>query len=146
MRSDFRGSWVAGLLSGWGRRALAFRPSYPATEPPSYLAERGLSLVEATIILGVMSMLTAVLAPSVRVYVQSAQQATAKKDVETLGSALSRMLTDTGQLWVVRDGNGAGVTDPPSNAVNNRVELLISEGKTPAVHTPRSVAGTETVD
>ena len=101
-------------------------------------SQRGLSLVEATVILGVVSMLTAVLAPSVRSYVQTAQQAAAKKDVEAIGGALARMLTDVGELWVSRDGNGASATAPPSHASANRVDLLVSDGKVPAKYIARS--------
>ena len=101
-------------------------------------SERGLSLVEATIILSVISVLSAILAPSVRTYVQGAQQATAKKDVEALGAALSRMLVDVGEAWVLRDGNGTAATDAPSHATTNRVDLLVSEGKIPSVYTARS--------
>jgi type II secretory pathway pseudopilin PulG len=113
-------------LSALGFRLWAFR------------TEGGLSLVEATVILGVVSMLTAVLAPSVRSYVQTAQQAAAKKDVEVIGSALARMLTDVGELWVSRDGNGASATAPPSHAAGNRVDLLVSDGRVPAKYLARS--------
>jgi type II secretory pathway pseudopilin PulG len=103
-------------------------------------SEQGLSLVEATIILAVASVLSAVLAPSVRSYVQTAQQAAAKKDVETIGTALSRMLTDVGETFVVRNAtpmstNQALAHGTPSHdsvTVNNRVDLLVSDGKVPA--------------
>jgi type II secretory pathway pseudopilin PulG len=100
-----------------------------------------MSLIEATVILGVMSMLTAVLAPAVRNYIQSGQQAAAKQDVEEIGSALAKMLVDVGEAWVARDGNGSGVTDPPSHASGNRVDLLVSDGRIPAVNTTRSSGG-----
>ena len=101
-------------------------------------SDRGVSLVEATLILGVMAMLSAVMAPSIRGYVQTAQQAAARRDVEELGAALVRMLTDTGELWVSRDGNGASATDPLSHGAANRVDLLVSDGKTPALYVTRS--------
>jgi len=101
-------------------------------------SERGVSLVEATVILGVMMMLSAVLAPSVRGYVQTAQQSAAKRDVEEIGAALSRLLADLGELWVSRDGNGASATAPPSHAAANRVDLLVSDGKVPAKYVARS--------
>lgn len=109
-------------------------------------SERGLSLVEATVILAVISMLSAVLAPSVRNYVESARQSAARAQVEAIGSALSRMLADVGEAWVLRNGSeGAGSTAnthvTPSHATGNRVDLLVSDGTTPAVLTARS-AGT----
>jgi len=101
-------------------------------------SERGVSLVEATVILSVMMMLTAVLTPSVRGYVQSAQQASAKKDVEAIGAALTRMLADVGESWVLRDGNGATAPAAPSHDSSNRVDMLVSDGKIPAKYVARS--------
>jgi len=86
------------------------------------------------VILGVMSMLTAVMAPAVRTYVQGAQQAAAKRDVEAIGSALGKMLVDIGEAWLSRDGNGSASTDPPSHAAANRVDLLVSDGNIPALY------------
>jgi type II secretory pathway pseudopilin PulG len=110
---------------------------------PGRAAETGLSLVEATVILGVVSMLTAVLAPSVRSYVGTAQQAAAKRDVEVIGSALSRLLADLGEAWVLRDGTqGTGSTATnhitPLHTSGNRVDLLVTDGLIPAVNTARS--------
>ena len=96
--------------------------------------QEGLSLIEATVILGVMSMLTAVVAPAVRTYVQTAQQAAAKRDVEAIGTALGRLLVDIGEAWLHRDGNGSAATDPPSHAAANRVDLLVSDGRIPALY------------
>jgi type II secretory pathway pseudopilin PulG len=101
-------------------------------------SERGVSLVEATVVLGVVAMLTAVLAPGVRGYVQTAQQSAARRDVEEIGAALVRMLADTGDLWVLRDGNGAAATDAPSHAASNRVDLLVSDGRVPGKYVARS--------
>jgi type II secretory pathway pseudopilin PulG len=106
-------------------------------------SEGGMSLIEATVVLGVVSMLTAVLAPSVRNYVQGAQQVRAKKDVEMIGAAIAQMLTDTGELWVLRNGTqGTGSVATthvtPLHSAGNRVDLLVSEGRTPTVQTARS--------
>ena len=107
-----------------------------------------MSLVEATVILGVVSMLTAVLAPSVRTYVNNAQTTAAKEDVEAIGSALGRFLTDVGEGWVLRDGrrdqgNGSSTNHfTPVHTSANRVDLLVSDGNAPAVQTVRSASGT----
>jgi type II secretory pathway pseudopilin PulG len=111
----------------------------------SYRSARGVSLIEATVMLAVVSILTAMLAPSVRAYVQNAQQVAAKKDVEAIGGALAAMLVDVGELWVTRDGNGTAATDSPSHdtvTVNNRVDMLVTAGKVPAKQTARSGGGT----
>jgi type II secretory pathway pseudopilin PulG len=103
----------------------------------------GISLVEASIILSVIAILTAALAPAINGYVNDAQHASARRDVEVIGSALSRMLSDVGESWVLRDGNGAAATNPPSRAVGNRVDLLVSSGATPTVGTARVSAGVD---
>lgn len=98
-------------------------------------AEAGMSLIEATVVLAVAAMLSAVMAPAVRNYVQSAQQSAAKKDVEAIGAALEQFLVDTGEAWFVQDGNGATATDAPART--DPVELMVTAGKTPAVLTAR---------
>ncbi len=105
-------------------------------------SERGVSLIEATIVLAVASVLAAIMAPAVRNYVQTAQEVAAKKDVEAIGAALSSLLVDLGEAWLLVDGNGAAATNPPSHATANKVDLLVSDGKTPAKQTARG-AGTD---
>lgn len=95
--------------------------------------ETGLSLVEVTIVLGVLSLLTAVLAPSVRDYIDDSRQARARKDVEVLSIAMHRMLGDIGETFFLRDGNGTSPTLPPSRTTANRVHLLVGTGNTPAI-------------
>ena len=51
------------------------------------------------------------LAPAINGYVSDAQHASARKDVEAIGSALSRLLTDVGEAWILRDGNGAAAAN-----------------------------------
>lgn len=106
-------------------------------------SERGVSLIEASIILSVFAMLTAVLAPSIGGYISDAQHAAAKKDIEVIASAVTRMLTDTGEAWVLRDGNGGALTAPPSHAAANRVDLLVGSGAVPTVSVARSTAGAD---
>lgn len=106
-------------------------------------AAEGMSIVETTIILTVLSALTAILAPSIGGYINEARQTAAKKDVEVIGSALTRMLADVGEAWILRDGNGAAATNPPSHAAANRVDLLVGAGNAPAVGVVRSGAGTD---
>ncbi len=96
-------------------------------------SEAGMSLLEATIVLMVMSILAAIVAPPVASYVQSTQQAAAARDVENLGAALARMLDDLGESAVLRDGNGASAASPPSRAPANRVDMLVTQGEAPIV-------------
>jgi type II secretory pathway pseudopilin PulG len=102
--------------------------------------DAGLSLVEATVVLAVASVLTAVLAPAVRNFVQTSQQSAAKKDVEAIGAALHQMLADVGEAWFLQDGNGASATAAPLHST--KVDLLVSEGRIPGKYTARA-SGTD---
>jgi len=87
-------------------------------------SERGMSMVEATIILMVLAILTAVLAPSVGDYVNDARQTKAKEDVEALGTGIMRMLRDVGKPFPL-------VADGTDYTAANRVDLLVTEGTAP---------------
>lgn len=102
-----------------------------------------MSLVEATIILMVMALLTAIIAPPVAGYVRDAQEAAAKKDVEAIASAVAQMLVDTGESWFLQDGNGAAATNSPSRAAASRVDMLVSNGTTPPLSATARSAGTD---
>ena len=98
--------------------------------------DAGLSLLEATIVLLVLSTLTAVLAPTIGDYVQDARDVKVKADIELVGAAVTRMLADTGETAFAMDGNAtAGVfsTNPPSHLPANRVNMLVSDGSIPTI-------------
>jgi type II secretory pathway pseudopilin PulG len=101
------------------------------------------SLVEASIVLSVFAILTAMLAPAIGGYINDAQHAAAKKDIEVIGTAVTRMLGDVGEAWVLRDGNGGAMTAPPSHAAGNRVDLLVGSGAVPTVSVARATAGAD---
>jgi hypothetical protein len=86
---------------------------------PTY-GEEGLSLVEATIILMTLLMLTAVLSPSIGDYVEEARNTKAKDDVETIGTAIVRLQRDVGSCIKIVAAN------PCTEA--NRVDILRSTG------------------
>jgi type II secretory pathway pseudopilin PulG len=91
-------------------------------------SESGMSLVEATIILMVLAILTATIAPSLADYVEDARQVKAKEDVEAIGTAIKRLVRDTG-LGCLSD------TPSPASASctqANRIDLLTSNGNDPA--------------
>lgn len=83
--------------------------------------ERGMSLVEATIILMVLMLLTGVLAPSINDYVNDAKHLKSKEDCEAIGQAVARMARDLGPCfkWNGRD----------RCTKQNRVDILFSDGK-----------------
>ena len=80
----------------------------------------GMSLVEATIILLVLMLLTAVLAPSIFDYVHDAQTVKVKEDCEAIGVSVARMVRDVGPC--IR------FFGPGPCTVQNRIEVLFSEG------------------
>ena len=96
-------------------------------------SEKGLSLVEATIVLMVLSVIASIMAPPVLEYVRTTEQAAAKHDTAQIGAALARMLDDLGETSILRDGNGSSATAPPSHASANRVDMLVTQGQTPAL-------------
>lgn len=89
--------------------------------------QKGMSLVEATIILMVLSILTSVLAPSIGDYVNDARDTKVKEDLEAIGTGISRLLRDARQACLLRDGSSNSCT------LANRVDLLYSEGSEPTV-------------
>lgn len=95
--------------------------------------QTGMSLVEATIVVAVVSLLSALLAPSIRSYIDDGREARARADVAVLASAMGRMLVDVSETFFLRDGNGAGATDPPSRATSNRVHMLVGSGNIPTI-------------
>ena len=105
-----------------------------------FTSERGMSLIEATIILMVLAILTSVLAPSVGDYVNDARQTKVKEDIEALGTGIVRMLRDTGKPFPqVVVGTGATSYDD-----ENRVDLLVSEGNAPSSTTKGPAANNTT--
>jgi type II secretory pathway pseudopilin PulG len=81
---------------------------------------RGLSLVEVSIILMVLSILTAVIAPSAAAYLETSKHTRAKEDVEAIASAVDQLLRDTGMLCLSLNGTSC------ANSATGRVELLVS--------------------
>jgi type II secretory pathway pseudopilin PulG len=96
-------------------------------------AERGMSLVEATIILMVLATLTAVISPSIADYANDAESVKAREDVEAIGTGVLRLLRDTGSRCL----RLAGTTDCTKA---NRVDLLISAGTDPRADNSATVA------
>ena len=96
---------------------------------------RGLSLVEVTIMLFVLMLLTGVLAPSIMDFVRDAQWVKVKEDCEAIGVSVARLARDVGPCLKF---NGTG---PCTKA--NRVDILYSDGPdvTPADMAGDAVAG-----
>ena len=86
--------------------------------------QRGMSLVEATIILMTLAILTAVIAPAMTDYVEDAKTVKAKEDVEALGISIQRLLQDTGFTGLKFTDGTAALT------LANRVDVLQSQAGT----------------
>ena len=109
-------------------------------------AQRGMTIIEATIVLMVIAMLTAIIAPTAGGYIRDAQQTAAKADVEEIASALTKMLTDTGEAWFVRNGARTGSATnhgAPAHGAAARVDMMVSSGTTPVLAATARPAGTD---
>jgi len=84
--------------------------------------QKGLSLVEVTIMLLVLMLLTSVLAPSIWDFVHDAQWVKVKEDCEAIGISFSRLTRDIGPCL---RGDAAQPCD-----INHRVDVLKSFGNT----------------
>jgi type II secretory pathway pseudopilin PulG len=96
--------------------------------------ERGVSLVEATVVMAVFALLAAVLAPSVGGYIDAARQTRAREDVQVIATAMRDFMADNAELQFLIDGTGAvsgGVIGPPGRGDGNRINLLVSDGDIP---------------
>jgi type II secretory pathway pseudopilin PulG len=89
-------------------------------------AQRGLSLVEVTIMLLVLMLLTGVLAPSIFDFVNDAKWVKVKEDCEAIGLSIARLARDVGPC--LKKTPFAGCTE------NNRADLLTSDGPAPTIH------------
>jgi type II secretory pathway pseudopilin PulG len=87
---------------------------------PRVTPERGISLVEATVILMVLAVLTSVLAPSAADYVNDARQVKAAKDVQAIGSAIEQVLRDITLPCLSLSGASCALDN------DGRAELLVS--------------------
>jgi len=89
--------------------------------------EQGMSLVEATIILMTLLLLTAVLAPTIGDYTNDARDVKVKEDIEALGTAILRLLRDSGEGCLLMDASNNSCTKA------NRVDALYTDGVEPTV-------------
>lgn len=105
-----------------------------ATSVRRLRSRAGLSLVEVTIILLVLMLLTGVLAPSIVDYVRDAQWVKVKEDCEAIGVSVARMMRDVPPCFRLVGTDGC--------TVDNRVDLLWSDGATAGAIAPLASAAT----
>lgn len=87
----------------------------------------GWSLIELTIILVVLSILCAILAPVIGNFVRNAKVVRCREDVQALACAMWMFIEDTGYQWFSSIGHA------PGSPANHGVELLVGDGAIPAV-------------
>ncbi len=87
--------------------------------------QKGLSLIEVTIMLLVLMLLTSVLAPSIFDFVNDAQWVKVKEDCEAIAISVARLHRDVGS----RLYTGGGVAAYPGN----KVDIIYSDGAAPIV-------------
>lgn len=96
--------------------------------------QRGFTLVEVTVILLVLVILSAIMLPNLGGFNRLARFVRVKEDVGALCSSLARYVVDTGELafwqWGGRDGGGLG-SDTPDRT--SPIGLLIGDGDTPVL-------------
>jgi type II secretory pathway pseudopilin PulG len=95
--------------------------------------QHGLSFTEVTMLFSVLSVMTAVLSPSISDYVQDARRVKATDDVQFLASRFARFALDVSVDPGLRDGWTSA-------------DLLVGPGNTPMVGDGGDVAWTEPVD
>ena len=95
--------------------------------------KRAWSLIELTIILVVLSILCAILAPVIDRFVRNAKVVRAREDVQSIGCCIWMFIEDTANSYFLEDGskdrNGGGSI--PDQSVGNRVKMLVSDGDIP---------------
>ena len=94
----------------------------------------GLSLVEVTIMLLVLMLLAGVLAPSIMDFVHDARWVKVKEDCEAIGVSVARMMRDVPPCL--------RLVGTDACTVDNRVDLLWSDGTTAGAISPTSSAAT----
>lgn len=94
--------------------------------------KRGWTLIELTIILVVLSIICAILAPNISRYVHWAKINRAREDVQAIGNVLYVLLLDTGMEYLHRNGNDGGTPlGSPALTDGNRVDLMVGDGDVP---------------
>ena len=101
----------------------------------NHVGERGFTLVEVSIIVMALAILSAILLPQVGVFLRDARFARVREDVAVIGAAMMHMLKDTGESsfhskpmggssWRSPERYSEGGDAPP-------IGLLIGDGDTP---------------
>jgi len=118
--------------------ALALLPGVSSNTRPTPIRhalhhQHGVSLIEVTIILSVLSVLTAVLSPSIGDYVEDARRIKASEDVQVLASTFARFAFDVPRDQKLERGWASA-------------DLLVGPGDAPSAGEGGDVAWTKAID
>ena len=95
------------------------------------------SLIELTIILTVLSILCAILAPVIDRYVRNAKVIRCREDVQAIGCAITMFIEDTANSYFMQEGmlgDGDEADDAPDSNDDNVVMLAVSDGDIPTLN------------
>lgn len=92
---------------------------------PKIGGERGMSLMEIVVILGVLGVLAATLFPTVLNYLEDAKKSKAESDVQTIAGVINRLAKDVAHFPLYKDGTKTTTTEAPD------WELLQGPGNDP---------------
>ncbi len=94
---------------------------------------RGFTLVEVSIIVMALAILSSILLPQVGVFLRDARFARAREDVAAIGVAMMQMLKDTGESAFYKEPQGADRTPERIDDSGEQppVAMLIGDGDTP---------------
>src|SRR4051812_14897643 len=83
---------------------------------------RGFTMLEMVVVLGIIAILAAVLTPMVNNYVDQSRTAKAQSDVRTIGEAIGRFERDVGRypMWTLATGTNSALQDGTANIVTLR--------------------------
>src|SRR3989344_279726 len=83
--------------------------------------QRGITLVEVSVILGAIVLLATFLAPAIIDYINDAKAVMVKADMETVGVVTVRLVTDLGLSCLKKETKASCLG-------SNRADILFSEG------------------
>ncbi len=96
-----------------------YRSHGPRTRPRSRPRRRGFTLIEILVVIVVIAILATLVAPNIFRHVGAAKEATARSQIEMLGSALDAFRLDNGRYPTTEEGLAALWEAPAGGALPN---------------------------